>query len=186
MTAFERKRADLTDRLVDLAVTESFERFGLRDQAAALGTSDHMLLYYFKTKSDLVRAVLRRVPERLAEALAGADQPAPPEDFLVQALAELRDPAIAPLVRIWTEAVARGARGEEPYRQAANAAIGQWKAWIVSRLLMPEGPAKTGLATTLLAFFEGAVLLEQARPGSTEDAEDFLQMLLSRGLSQDA
>jgi len=185
--AFARKRADLTEQLVALAQAEGFGRFALRDLAAALGTSDRMLLYYFKSKAELVRAVLRRVSERLGAALAGADaaNPMAPDRFLVQAMRQLGDPAISPLARIWAEAVARGARGEAPYDQAADAAIGQWMDWIGGRLEGPPGPAKTGLAGLLLAFFEGTLLLELARPGSTRGAVETLQKLLAGGISSE-
>jgi AcrR family transcriptional regulator len=179
--AFETKRIALTGQLVALALAGGFSRFGLRDLGAALGTSDRMLLYYFRTKSELVLSVLAEVSARLATALAqpGADGPLAPGPFAARALAQLSDPRIAPLVRVWTEAVARGARGEEPYRQAADAAIGQWLAWIGARLAMPDGPRKAALAAALLAYFEGAVLLEMARPGATAGAAELVGDLLA-------
>jgi len=177
--AFETRRAALTARLVELALADGFSRFGLRDLGAALGTSDRMLLYYFKTKSELVLCVLRQVSARLVAALAGTDDPLAPGPFALQALAQLSDPAIAPLVRVWVEVVARGARGEEPYRGAADAAIGQWLAWIGGRLAMPDGPRKSALAAALLAYFEGAVLLELARPGATAGAAELMGELMA-------
>ena len=179
--AFDSKRSELVDRLAGLALANGFEDFGLRDLGAALGTSDRMLLYYFTNKSELVLEVLRRISTRLGAALAvsSGGPPLAPDRFLAQALAQIADPTIGPYVQVWAEVVARGARGEAPFRQAADAAIGDWIAWIGSRLDMPEGPRKTSFAAALLALVEGSILLEMARPGSTEGVSGLLGEVFS-------
>ncbi|HEV2533201.1 TetR family transcriptional regulator [Phenylobacterium sp.] len=178
---FELKRAELTERLADLALRDGMSPFALRDLAAALATSDRMLLYYFTSKSELVRAVLRRISRRMAAALAGSalDRRLPPDRFLTQAWSLLTDPALAPYMGVWAEITALGARGEQPYREAARAGIVGWRNWVAERLDVAEGPHKAVLAAGVLTLLEGATLLELSLPGSTAGVRELFAEALA-------
>lgn len=173
-----RRRDALADEIASLVLREGLRQLGLRGLAARLSTSGRMLLYYFATKDALVVAVLARISGRLG-AIMAAHSTGPPVTagaFLARVLTLSREPEIAPFMRVWTEVVARGARGEEPYVKVAAETVGDWLEWIDSRLL-PEARAH-GVAAAILSIVEGATLLEMARPGTTLAARALLPGLL--------
>ena len=67
----ELKRTDLLDRVADHMLATGLDA-SLRPLAAAIGTSDRMLLYYFPDKATLMSAVLERIASRLAAMLGAA------------------------------------------------------------------------------------------------------------------
>jgi len=179
----QRRRQALAASVADLMLAEGLE-FGLRGVADRLGTSGRMLLYYFTTRDELVAAALDEVSARLARLLAArsAGPRLSPAGFLAEVLQGTRDPEIGPYMRLWTEIVARAARGESPYRDLAPRVVAGWIAWIDSRLTPARAAEPPGRAAALLALVEGLFLLEQAAPGSTEGAAHFLgQRLAERG-----
>src|SRR5438477_3299397 len=161
--SYERKRAEIGEELASLVLRKGLKDLSLRHLARERGTSDRMLLYYFRTSEALVTAVLRQISRRLDGILA---QPSPrlsTGDFLERVLALSADPRVGPFMKIWAEIISRGARGEKPYRKIAGAIVGKWLTWIESRLRKP----KAGEAAAVLAIVEGVTLLEMARRGST-------------------
>jgi len=72
--------------------------------------------------------------------------------------------------------IARAARGEAPYRRLAAAIVGGWMAGIEDRLVAGDGSA--GRAAAILSIVEGAMLLDQARPGTALEAMLFLARVL--------
>ena len=173
-----RRRDALADEIASLVLRDGLGELGLRGLAARLSTSGRMLLYYFASKDALVVAVLGRISVRLGAVMAAHSTGAPVAagDFLAQVLALSQDPGVAPFMRVWTEVVARGARGEEPYAVIAAQSVGQWLGWIDSRLL-PEA-RRPGMAAAILSIVEGVTLLEMARPGTTLAARALLPGLL--------
>lgn len=171
------RRAELADAAADIVLAEGVAALGLRALAPRLGTSARMLLYYFETREALVLAVMARISERLRILLAefeGVER----RDigaFAARVLALASAPTVAPFMRVWTEIIARGARGEDPYRAIAAEAVAAWLAWIEQRLVPEEGGASDGSrAATILAIVEGATLLELARPGTTSGVAEIL------------
>ena len=182
---FTARQAALADAIADVVLEHGLDALALRGLAVRLSTSGRMLLYYFGTKEALVVGVLARVSARMGLVLAGFESgpPVTPGAFLGSVLAMAQAPGIAPFMRVWTETVARGARGEQPYAAVAAAAVGDWLAWIESRLL--PGPRAPGMAAAILSIVEGVTLLEQARPGTTAQARLLLPDMLDRGIPLD-
>ena len=172
------RRASLTDDIASIVLTDGLSELGLRGLAARLSTSGRMLLYYFGTKDALVIAVLTRISERMGVIQAAETGGAllAPGAFLARVLELARQPQIVPFMRVWTEVVARGARGEAPYNAFAARTVGEWIAWIDSRLL--PAARRPGQAAAILAIVDGITLLEMARPGTTMDAQMLLPGLL--------
>jgi AcrR family transcriptional regulator len=171
--AAARRRLELTGEITDIVLREGLEVLALRGLADRLDTSARMLMYYFGTKENLVVETIQRIVLRLQAILAqydgGARQPA--SVFLASVLEMTRDPEVAPFMRVLTELVARGARGETPYDRLAEHLVASWIAWIDSRLL---GPTEPGRAAAILGFVEGMTLLERAAKGSTQAAGTYL------------
>ncbi|MGI4744530.1 MAG: hypothetical protein ACRYGI_12725 [Janthinobacterium lividum] len=172
------RRDTLTDEIATIVLAEGLGELSLRVLAARLATSGRMLLYYFTTRDALVVAVLERISERMGIIMAehSAGPRLTPGAFLGRVMSLSQMPEIAPFMRVWTEVVARGARGEAPYVAVASETVGVWIDWIDSRLL-PDMRGR-GQAAAILAIVDGVTLLELARPGTTAQARILLPGLL--------
>ncbi len=172
------KHADLIEAITTIVLQEGLDALALRGLADRLSTSGRMLLYYFGNKDALIRAVLARISERMTPlqeaALAGVQ--VSPGQFLTAMMQASGNPQIAPIMRVWTEVVARAARGETPYREIADQTVVEWLDWINSRLL-PD-PDNDARARAILSIMEGLTILEMARPGTTDPARRLLPALL--------
>ncbi|HXV94172.1 MAG TPA: TetR family transcriptional regulator [Pseudonocardia sp.] len=132
----------------------------LRPLAAALGTSDRMLLYYFRSRDELLAAVLAAVGEQLRAGLEQALPPEPvaPATLLERAWAALRTPAAEPHLRLYVEVSGLAARGLEPYGAMASQVARQWLDWTAARLDVPVDE-RTAAAAGLLTLLDGLLLV---------------------------
>lgn len=157
----EARRDAILEKLADFLLAEGVTAASLRPMARAAGTSDRMLLYYFRDKADVIAATLERIVERLTAAL---DAMAAPEPLPLQALqarlgAVMLDPAFRPFARLWLDIVARASRGDPVYRQAGERIGRGFLAWGAAQLDSPTPEARERDAARLLTLVEGAVLL---------------------------
>ncbi len=178
MDTLPDRRDALCDRISPIVLAQGLGAFALRGLASQLGTSGRMLLYYFGSKDALVRETLHRINTGLQSRLSGVDAmpPVTPGKLVTFLLEQSEKPDMAPVMRLWTEVVSAGARGEAPYDQLASFVVENWIGWLDSRLL----PAwrGNGTAETILALMDGMILLETARPGTTRPARALLPGLL--------
>lgn len=166
MTKTDRRQA-LLETLAEHLLSHGLAGASLRPMAAAAGTSDRMLLYYFADREALLAATLELVAARLAAALEGTVPPAPlPFAELLRRLrAPLRDPALGRYMHLFLDIAARAARDERPYR-AIGEAIGRgFLAW--AELRVAGGPAEAAL---LLATLDGLTLLDNIGLGDEADS----------------
>ncbi len=163
MTIRESRRAAALDRVADHMLQHGLALSSVRALAAAAGTSDRMLFYYFTDKDEIIVAALQTVSVRLAAVLAGALPPGPgqrPDRVLIELAQVVRGPALRPYMRLWLELVTYAARGEEPYRSVAGGIVDGFVTWIASRIGLPDDAARHAAASRILAVIDGAVLLD--------------------------
>ncbi len=95
--------------------------------AEAAGTSDRMLVYYFKTREALlteaVKTIRARRRKELTQALAGVPRSRPVADGLRDALRWLSGEENACATRLFYDAAGRGFRAEAPFREFLEGAI---------------------------------------------------------------
>jgi len=120
------RREDLTEAATDYVLAHGLIGLSLRPLAAALGTSDRMLLYHFEDKDDLVVAVLRSAIERgLADLRA-----MPPSPDVRRCVHDLWDVSkrgrLERCQRLYVEASALGLFGQQPYADVVRRANEQW------------------------------------------------------------
>lgn len=170
------RRNTLAVRIAALLLKERVAQLPLRDLAARLDTSDRMLLYYFENQDALVRASLAQLSHQLTEKLEQALPPVrlAPAPLLRKLLILTSDPAVAPVLRVWADVSARGARGEQPFADFAGASAKAWLDWIAARLDVAPRARRQKTAAALLLVIEGARMLELASPGATLDAAPLL------------
>jgi AcrR family transcriptional regulator len=160
MDANTAKRMALAAAAADHLLAHGAGETGLRTLARAAGTSDRMLLYYFKDKDDLLRAALEVVVTRMEASM----EPLVPRgiklapDRLLATLAEgTHGEALGSAMRLWIEIAAQAAQGSEPWRTAASVMVERSIAWIEARLDLAD-PRRE--AARLYALLDGAALLE--------------------------
>jgi AcrR family transcriptional regulator len=163
------RRDELVEGAVAYALREGVSGLSLRPLAAALGTSDRMLVYYFGTRDAVVQAVLEAVAARLRGLLAGAlaPAPAPPARILAAALAVAATPEAQAPLRLWLEVAGQAARGDEIYTATAKAVITDWIDWLAAHLDVPETDRRAA-AAGLLGALEGLLVVRLA--GDRSDA----------------
>lgn len=152
------RREDIEDRLADHILATGLGGASLRPMAAAIGTSDRMLLYYYPDKNALLAAILIRISARLSSRL-DALVPAWPQP-LPALLSVLRDsmlsPELAPYMRVWLEIAGKAGRNEEPFKSIGAAIARGFLAWIEARLPSDQ----TSDARRVLLLMEGVAMMD--------------------------
>src|SRR3954463_11865062 len=121
MTRATPRRDELAEAATDYALANGLIDLSLRPLAAAIGTSDRMLLYHFDGKDDLVATVLRVSNDR---SVAEVRALAPPGDVRTAVLTlgeAVTSPRLDRCQRLYVEAAALGLFGREPYSSVVRA-----------------------------------------------------------------
>jgi AcrR family transcriptional regulator len=134
------RRAVLLDQVTDHVLRHGLIGLTLRPLAAAIGTSDRMLLYHFRSRDELITAVVARTSDRTVAALDAL--PAQPD--VRAGVNRLWDAFSAqPMhscVDVYCQAAASGLTGEEPYRSAVRASNQRWTDALESYLMRCGAP----------------------------------------------
>jgi AcrR family transcriptional regulator len=146
-----KRRTALAEAATDHVLEHGLIGLSLRPLAAALGTSDRMLLYHFADKDDLVASVLRVATHRSVQevrSLAGAPDVTAAVHTLWRAMTV---PPLEQCQRLYVEAAALGLLGREPYAGVVREANEAWVAALVA-FLRRSGcpPERAGRAVVLL------------------------------------
>lgn len=165
------RQAVLTAQIADHLLAEGLGAASLRTIAAAVGTSDRMLLHYFPDKAALMAAALGEVARRMASALDQvAIEPMPFASLVAQLWAVVKTPDFKPYMRLWIEVAAAAGRDEGTYRQIASEIASGFTAWAAGRINVEDDAERQRLATLLLATIDGLALLDAIGLGDAVDA----------------
>lgn len=162
MAKRDERRAAAIEAMADHVLAAGLPGASLRPLAAAAGTSDRMLLYYFTDKDELIGHVLARLAERLAAMLDSALPTGTrlPEPALRAALWKgIRAPEVQPYIRVLLDLAAAAARGQEPQRRIGGEIADFFLRWAIERLDAPAAELESR-AAALFAMIEGAVLTD--------------------------
>jgi len=135
----------------------------LRPLAAALGTSDRMLLYYFGSREHLLETVLDLVGDGLVAALSEAVPVgrSHPEVLLRAVWSVARDPGVEPGLRLYVEILGQAAAQVAPFPAAARRVAHRWLDWAQDRVDVPVAE-RHDAAAALLATVDGLLILHLA------------------------
>ncbi len=129
------RREVLAEAATDYVLEHGLIGLTLRPLAAALGTSDRMLLYHFADKSDLVASVLRASNDRSVRGIRALS----PSDGPRAAVLDLWDLVSAPdqarCQRLYVEAAALGVLGAEPFASVVREANELWLGALADHLV---------------------------------------------------
>ena len=171
MSKHEQKRHQLTEQLADYVLAHGLQGASLRPLAAAVGTSDRMLLHYFADKEALLTATLSLVAQRLIGLLeAVRTDPLPSQQLVLQLAPLLNDQQIRPYLRLWLELVALAAGEQEPFVSVARQICTTFLDWIAAALAVEHETERAPVAALTLAIVEGLVLLDALGDTATRNA----------------
>ena len=162
VTKPDTKRADIIQRLTAYVLAQGLSASSLRPLAKAAGTSDRMLLYYFKDKSEIITAVLEQISAQLVEMVSAHAAAEPlPVDVLRRKLAGIVfEDALWPYMRIWLDVAARAAMGD-PFYRAVGEQIGRgFLEWGKAQLQSDSEAQRDIDAARLLVSIEGMLFLK--------------------------
>jgi AcrR family transcriptional regulator len=118
------------EAVVDCVISRGRTDLPLVTLAEAAGTSDRMLVYYFKTRdallTEVVQSIRTRRRRRLAQALAALPNADSPEDGLRQVLDWVTSDDNAPHVRLYYDALVHSFNDEEPFAGFAQETLRDW------------------------------------------------------------
>lgn len=161
MTRADAKRREIADRLADFLLAEGLIGASLRPLAAAVGTSDRMLLYYFKDKEAILAAALQRVIGRISDLLQSNVSPTPssPDEVRSELLKLIASKEFRPYMCLWLETAALSARGDQLFRTIGAQIAAAMQQWIASRLVFPDPARRQATASRLLRAVEGEFVM---------------------------
>ena len=161
MASARDTRSDLIEKLADHILAEGLLHASLRPLAKAVGTSDRMLLYYFKDKDELIEAVLDRITARITVILeqSRAPEPLPLEVLAPMLLENMKSDLFWPYLRLWLEVAALSAGGDPLYRTCGEKIGRGFVDWGASQLAVADEAEREKAAAQLLIQVEGSVLL---------------------------
>ncbi len=154
------KRQEMLEQIAEHVLSVGLTGLSLRPLAAAIGTSDRMLLYYFADKNELITEAVVHVTNRLMVRLQSELlQPEPYEALLPNIYALFIQEDYRPFMRVWYELVAFGARNEEPFKTISCQIMGGFLEWVSARLVVESEADRPARAALLLGTIEGFLLL---------------------------
>lgn len=155
------RRAAIIDRLADHVLAHGLTASSLRPLAKAAGTSDRMLLYYFRDKNEIVAATLDCISARMVAVMTPRTASTPQKFAALRAqLATIvLDPELWPFMRVWLEVASLAAHGDPLYRSVGESIGRGFLAWGAAQLDCPDAATRDREAAQLLVMTEGLVLL---------------------------
>jgi AcrR family transcriptional regulator len=171
------RRDALADAATDYVLAHGLIGLSLRPLAAALGTSDRMLLYHFDGKDDLVATVLRVSNDRAVGEIRRLAASSGPREAVLDVWSAMQAPQSSRCQRTYVEAAALGLFGREPYVSTVRQGNRQWVAAVADHLVRSGTPrTQAARAVELLdAAMMGFLLdlpLEPADPARDRAVRD--------------
>ncbi|MDQ6641120.1 MAG: TetR/AcrR family transcriptional regulator [Actinomycetota bacterium] len=163
------RREQLAEQATDYVLEHGLLGLSLRPLAAALGTSDRMLLYHFRDKDDLVATVLRTSNDRSVAVVRVLGPSADAHSAVLDLWRTVNSAAQARCQRLYVEAAALGVLGTEPYRSVVSEANAHWLGALADHLTASGVPRRSSrrAATLVDATFMGLQLDQQVDGGQS-------------------
>ena len=136
------RRDDLLDQVTDHVLEHGLIGLTLRPLAAAIGTSDRMLIYHFGNRDALVSQVVARSTERAIAAVAAMPAAPTVRSAVNRLWAAYRVEPLSSCIGVYCQAAATGLIGEEPYLSDARASNDRWCAALRDYFVRSGAPAR--------------------------------------------
>ena len=136
------RRDQLAEQATDYVLEHGIAGLSLRPLAAALATSDRMLVYHFGSKDALVAEVIERSNDRSVAVLRGLDAARSPRAAVLALWRTWHHPVVDRCLRVYAQSAALGLLGGEPYLSAARRANATWTNAVTRYLTRSGVPAR--------------------------------------------
>jgi AcrR family transcriptional regulator len=136
------RRDELLDAVTDHVLAHGLIGLTLRPVAAAIGTSDRMLIYHFGSRDALVSGVVMRSSERARVALAALPAATDVRSAVNRLWSGYRDEPLSSCLDVYVQAAVTGLIGREPYLSDARASNARWTAELGDYLLRSGAPRR--------------------------------------------
>lgn len=161
-TADEHHRSTLLDRIVDYVTEHGVAGLSLRPLAKAVGSSPRVLLYYFRSKEDLVVDAIARARERqrgmfeTIRAKRGAD----PGEVCRVLWGAMSAPKAEPAFRLFFEVYGLALQQPERYKSFLRSAVADWLTYLEDAYKNVGYSRRyaRSLATAVIAGYRGFML----------------------------
>jgi len=120
------RREDLLDAATDHVLAHGLIGLTLRPLAAAIGTSDRMLVYHFGTRDALVSAVVACTTERAVHVVEALPAARTVRSAVNQLWVAYQSAPLKGCQDVYVQAAATGLIGREPYLTDARASNERW------------------------------------------------------------
>lgn len=158
MTPRSTSRQDAIIGMAEYIKLNGLSGASLRTLADSVGTSDRMLLYYFKDKTDIMATVLQYLAEDIGDALAEAIPMGPrlPSDALFMKVVEFtQSDVLKPYMELRLEIATKALSEPAPYKEVAKTISDTLVTWFDDRLQVANMDARRTRAVMLLAMIDG-------------------------------
>lgn len=151
------RREELVERATDWVLGNGLVGLSLRPLAAALGTSDRMLIYHFGSKEQLIVDVIRCSTERSAAELRSLPPSISPQQAVFDQWQLRTTERQAQCERVYVEASTLGLFGQQPYAAEVAAMNEVWLDAMRRHLVASGVPAQRSreIAELVEAAFMG-------------------------------
>jgi AcrR family transcriptional regulator len=172
----------LAEAATDYALEHGLIGLSLRPLAAAIGTSDRMLLYHFADKDDLVATVLRVSTDRSVEQIRALPRAADVAGFVLGFWDASESGPLERCQRLYVEAAALGLLGQEPYASVVREGNDRWTAALEEQVVQAGCPPALARRVVVLldAAFMGLQLdlpLDRGNPDQRRAVLDLAEAL---------
>jgi AcrR family transcriptional regulator len=121
-----RRRDELAEQATDYALEHGLIGLSLRPLAAAIGTSDRMLVYHFGTKDALIAEIIVRSNTRSVRLIESLPRARTVRAAVLRLWQALIEPQLDRCQRVYIQAAALGILGTDPYRKAIARSDDEW------------------------------------------------------------
>lgn len=182
------RRTELTEKVLDHVLTHGLIGLSLRPLAAALGTSDRMLIYHFGSKDGMITAVVALANQRFAVSFQSMVRAAPPVrspgEFVRYAWQALTGSDATGAIRLYLEMCVLALREPDRWSAAQQRIREPWLAMLretLAELGTPREQVPT-LADLILDTLDGLLLsrLVSTDPVRADAAANAFADLLDR------
>src|SRR5215204_4173779 len=149
------KREELAERATDYVLEHVLIGLSLRPLAAALGTSDRMLIYHFGSKDELIATVLATSNERSMQIVRSMSRSSSVRAAIVDLWDVFTSTSLESCQRMYVEAAALGLFGRQPYVTSVRESNDIWLAAVTEHL--HNAGASADRAPRLAALVDAAI-----------------------------
>ncbi|MCM3004801.1 TetR/AcrR family transcriptional regulator [Priestia koreensis] len=157
----EKRKQELVEGMASYILLNGIQSASLRNLAKATGTSDRMLLHYFKDKEELLTVVLSSISQKLILMLDNTEIEKTSFSSVVTYLYRMmKEPEVSPYMKLWLELIAMASKKEDPFYSIAREICNSFYEFYRDVIQIENGLSKEQMTALALVVVEGIALLE--------------------------